>query len=218
MLLGSRLQEKTRNAVLTVIGLFTLLQGTRMFFETNNALVVLCALLVGTIIGEWLRIEAGLELFGEYLKGRFSKTLSGQDTSRFAEGFLTASILFCVGPMTILGAIQDGLTGDYSLLAIKSVLDGFSALAFASTMGVGVIFSILIILGFQGGISLLAAQIQSLVTPVMMDEMSAAGGVILAAIAISSLLNIKKIRSGNLLPALVLAPLFAALFQYFGIL
>ena len=120
--------------------------------------------------------------------------------------------------MTILGAIQDGLTGDYSLLAIKSVLDGFSALAFASTMGVGVIFSIIIILSFQGGISLLAAQIQSLVTPVMIDEMSAAGGVILAAIAISSLLNIKKIRSGNLLPALVLAPLFAALFQYFGIL
>ena len=119
--------------------------------------------------------------------------------------------------MTLLGAIQDGLTGDYSLLAIKAVMDGFAALAFASTMGVGVIFSIVVILGFQGGLSLLAVQMQNLITPDMMNEMSAVGGVILMGIAVGNLLNLRKIRSGNFLPALFLAPLFVVLFELLSI-
>ena len=138
------------------------------------------------------------------------KNLSGLESderSRFIKGFLTASLVFCVGPMTILGSVQDGLTGDYSLLAIKSVLDGFAALAFASSLGVGVLFSVLVILVYQGGISLLAAQVQSVVTPAMMNEMTAVGGILLVGIAISSLLEIKPIRVGNFLPALAIAPL-----------
>jgi len=113
--------------------------------------------------------------------------------------------------MTILGAIQDGLTGDYSLLAIKSVLDGFAAMAFASSLGVGVLFSTVVIFVYQGGISLLAAQAQALTTPAMMNEMTAAGGVLLIGIAISSLLEIKSIRVGNFLPALLIAPLIVAI-------
>jgi len=144
---------------------------------------------------------------------RFEPSLINQDLSRFVEGFLAASILFCVGPMTILGSVQDGLTGNYSLLATKAVMDGFSALAFASTMGVGVAFSALVILIFQGGLSLLASQIQSVVTAAMISEMSAAGGVILVGIAISNILNIRKVRSGNFLPALILAPLIVALVE-----
>ena len=146
---GSKLSEKLRNSVLSVLGLFTLVLGMQMFLQTENALVVLAALLVGTILGEWWKIEDGLEKFGDFLKTRFSQVIKGQDSSHFVEGFLTASILFCIGPMTILGSIQDGLTGDYSLLAVKAVMDGFAALAFASTMGIGVIFSTIIIFVFS---------------------------------------------------------------------
>ncbi|MEK6256445.1 MAG: DUF554 domain-containing protein, partial [Chloroflexota bacterium] len=113
--------------------------------------------------------------------------------------------------MTILGSIQDGLTGDYRLLAIKSVLDGFAAMAFASTMGVGVLFSTLVILVFQGGLSLLANLAEVLITPAMMNELVAVGGVLLIGIAVSSLLEIKPIRVGNFLPALLVAPLIVAL-------
>jgi uncharacterized membrane protein YqgA involved in biofilm formation len=119
--------------------------------------------------------------------------------------------------MTILGSIQDGLTGDYKLLAVKSVLDGFASLAFASTLGVGVLFSTLVILVFQGGISLLAVQLNVLVTAPMLNEMTAAGGVILMGLAISSLLEIKKIRVGNFLPALAIAPLIVWILNSLGI-
>ena len=132
-------------------------------------------------------------------------------------GFLTASLLFCVGPMTILGSIQDGLTGNYELLTVKSVLDGFASLAFASTLGVGVLFSTLVILVFQGGISLLAVQLNALVTAPMLNEMTAAGGVILMGLALSSLLEIKKIRVGNFLPALAIAPLIVWILNWLGI-
>jgi hypothetical protein len=116
--------------------------------------------------------------------------------------------------MTILGSIQDGLTGNYELLAIKSVLDGFAALAFASSLGPGVMFSVLVILVYQGGISLLATQLSAVVTEPMMAEMTAAGGVILVGIAISSLLEIKKIRVGNFLPALFIAPLLVWIVEW----
>ena len=157
------------------------------------------------------------------LEKRFTK---GQDppdveavesaSSKFVRGFLTATLLFCVGPLTILGSIQDGLTGDYKLLAVKSVLDGFASLAFASTLGLGVLFSALVILVYQGGISLLAAQLNSIITPAMMTEMTAAGGVILIGLAVSSLLEIKKIRVGNFLPALAIAPLLVWILSLFG--
>jgi uncharacterized protein len=216
LLFGGKLQERVREAVLSILGLFTMGLGLQMFLETNNALIVLAALLAGTLLGEWWEIESRLEQFGEMLKARFSKISGRQDLSRFVEGFLTASILFCVGPMAILGSIQDGLTGDSSLLATKAVMDGFAALAFASTMGVGVIFSSIVVFAFQGGISLLAVQVQSLITPAMIAEMSATGGVILAGIALSNILNIRKIRTGNALPALFLAPLFTAILAWMG--
>jgi len=218
LLFGGKLPQRVRDAVLSVLGLFTMALGLQMFLETNNALIVLGALLAGTLLGEWWHIESRMEHFGEKLKARFSKVSGRQDLSRFVEGFLTASILFCVGPMTILGSIQDGLTGDYSLLATKAVMDGFAALAFASTMGVGVVFSSLIVLIFQGGISLLAVQVQGAITAAMIAEMSAAGGVILIGIAMSNILAIKKMRTGNALPALFLAPLIVALLAWLGML
>lgn len=142
---------------------------------------------------------------------------SGDESrERFIRGFLTASLVFVVGPMAILGSIQDGLTGDFSLLAIKSILDGFGALAFASSLGVGVLFSIVPTLIYQGAITLLAVQVQAVATPIMMDEMSAVGGIILLGIAIGSLLELKPIRAANFIPALVISPLVTALLVYLG--
>ncbi len=172
---------------------------------------------MGALLGEWWQIETGLRRLGGWLEARFARGSAGEGDNRFVRGFLTASLVFCVGPMAILGSIEDGLTGNYQTLAVKSVLDGFGALAFASTLGVGVLFSTLIILVYQGGISLLAAQAQTSITPDMMTEMTAAGGIILLAIAIGSLLEIRPIRSGNFLPALIIAPLLVLVFQALGI-
>ncbi|MBC8506724.1 MAG: DUF554 domain-containing protein [Anaerolineales bacterium] len=228
LIFSSRLPERVRKTVVAGLGLFTAAIGVQMFLETQNPIIVLGSILVGGILGEWWRIEDGLSNLGGFLERRFtgSKTdhleasaaQSDSDSrERFIRGFLTASLVFCVGPMTILGSIQDGLTGDFRLLAIKSVLDGFASLAFASSLGVGVLFSSLTVLIFQGGISLLAAQAQALITPDMMSEMTAAGGLLLLGLSISSLLELKPIRVGNFLPALVLAPLIVGFLSTLGI-
>lgn len=205
LIFGARIPEKLKATVIAGMGLFTAAMGLQMFLKTENPLIVLGALLIGTLLGEWWRIEDGLQNLGKVLEQRFSKA-DDDGSNKFVRGFLTASLLFCVGPMTILGSIQDGLTGDYNLLAVKSVLDGFAALAFTSTLGIGVMFSTIIILVYQGGISLLAAQLNAIVTTSMMNELTATGGVILLGLAISSLLEIKKIRVGNMLPGLLVAP------------
>src|SRR5512138_3099170 len=206
LIFGSRIPEKLKETVIAGMGLFTGALGLQMFLKTENSLVVLGALLIGTLLGEWWRIEDGLHWLGKFLEQKFSRE-QDDGSNKFVRGFLTASLLFCIGPIAILGSIQDGLNGDYNLLAVKSVLDGFASIAFASTLGIGVAFSSLIILVYQGGISLLAGQLDAIVTPSMMNELTATGGVILAGLAISNLLEIKKIRVANMLPALAIAPL-----------
>lgn len=211
LLFGARLPERLRKTVVAGLGLFTLAYGILNFIQTRNALIVLGALLIGALLGEWWKIEDGLQNLGSFLEKRFAKQEDG--SNRFVRGFLTASLVFCVGPLTILGSIQDGLTGNYEMLATKAVLDGFAALAFASTLGVGVLFSVLVILAYQGGISLLAAHLDAIITEPMMVEMAAVGGVILLGIAISGLLELRPIRVGNFLPALVMAPLIVWIVQ-----
>jgi hypothetical protein len=206
LIFGARIPNKLKETVIAGMGLFTGAMGLQMFLDTENPLIVLGALLIGTLLGEWWRIEDGLYRLGEFLERKFSRE-EDDGSNKFVRGFLTASLLFCVGPMAILGSIQDGLTGDYNLLAVKSVLDGFASVAFASTLGIGVMFSTLIILVYQGGVSLLAGQLDAIVTPSMMNELTATGGVILIGLAISNLLEIKKIRVANMLPALAIAPL-----------
>jgi uncharacterized membrane protein YqgA involved in biofilm formation len=214
VLLGQRFPERIRQTVVAGLGLFTFGLGLQMFLKAENILVVLGSLLIGAILGEWWKIEDGLHSLGIWLEAKFMK---GSDASqaKFVRAFLTASLLFCIGPMAILGSIDDGLKGNYQILAVKSVLDGFASLAFASSLGIGVLFSILPLLAWQGGITLLAFQVQSVFTPAMMNEMSATGGLILMAIAIGSLLEIKPIRSGNFLPALALAPLITFVLTLF---
>jgi uncharacterized membrane protein YqgA involved in biofilm formation len=214
LLFGARIPDKLKSTVIAGMGLFTGAMGIQMFLKTENPLIVLGSLLIGTLLGEWWRIEDGLHKLGEFLEQKFSRE-EDDGSNKFVRGFLTASLLFCVGPMTILGSIQNGLTGDYNLLAVKSVLDGFASVAFASTLGIGVAFSTIIILVYQGGISLLAGQLNAIVTPSMMNELTATGGVILIGLAISSLLEIKKIRVGNMLPGLLIAPLIVWILSRF---
>jgi len=216
LLFGARLPDRLKGTVVAGMGLFTTAIGIQMFLKTENPLIVLGALLIGALLGEWWKIEDGLQNLGRILEERFTSNSGTSLNSNFVRGFLTASLLFCVGPMTILGSIQDGLTGNYELLAVKSVLDGFASLAFASSLGIGVLFSTLVILVFQGGISLMAVQLNALVTTPMLNEMTAAGGVILMGLAISSLLEIKKIRTGNFLPALAVAPLIVWILSLLG--
>ena len=234
LLFGARFPERIRKTVISGLGLFTLSYGIYNFLKTQSPLVVLGSLLIGALLGEWWKIEEGLQSVGKWLEsglsGRNSKivtetaispvgseSIQTNRSTDFVRGFLTASLVFCVGPMTILGSIQNGLNGDYSLLAIKSVLDGFAALAFASTLGVGVLFSVLVILFYQGGLTLLASQLNSIISASMMTEMTAVGGILLVGIAISSLLEVKSIRVGNFLPSLAIAPLIVAILAAIGI-
>ena len=214
LLFGARIPEKLKETVIAGMGLFVAAMGLQMFLKTENPLIVLGALLIGTLLGEWWHIEDGLHKLGEFLERKFSREQE-DGSNKFVRGFLTASLLFCVGPMAILGSIQDGLTGDYNLLAVKSVLDGFASIAFASTLGVGVMFSTIILLVYQGGVSLLAGQLDAIVTPSMMNELTATGGVILVGLALSNLLEIKKIRVANMLPALATAPLIVWMLSLF---
>ncbi|MCK5645807.1 MAG: DUF554 domain-containing protein [Anaerolineales bacterium] len=212
--LGGKIPDRVRTTVVSGLGLFTLVLGVRLFLQSENPLIPLGAILIGGIIGEWLDIEGGLKRLGLWLEARFNSDKSSSKQEKFVRGFLTASLLFEIGPLAILGSIQDGLTGDFSLLATKSVMDGFASLALASTLGIGVLFSTVIVLVYQGGISLLAIQAQSLLTETMIAEMTAVGGVVLLGLAISSLLEIKRIRTGNLLPALLFAPILVWILSF----
>jgi hypothetical protein len=204
--IGSRLPEKMRETVLHGLGLLTMLVGFQMAMTTKNVLVVMGAMLVGGITGELLRINDGLDRLGAFLQS----VLAGGESRTFGEGFITASLIFCVGPMAILGSIQDGLSGDYRLLVIKSTLDGFAAVAFAASLGWGVALSAVSILLYQGAITLFATVISNLLTDPMVAEMTATGGLIIVGIGIK-LLNLRDIRLASFLPALAIAPLIVVL-------
>ncbi|MCC7117608.1 MAG: DUF554 domain-containing protein [Anaerolineales bacterium] len=212
---GARIPDRLKSTVVAGMGLFTLAMGLQMFLDSENQLIVLGALLLGALTGEFLGVEDRLQAFGEFLEKRFSKESETSEGSNFIRGFMVSSLLFCIGPMTILGSIQDGLTGDYKLLAIKSTLDGFASIAFASTLGPGVLFSSIVILIYQGGLSLLATQLSQVITDTMINELTATGGVLLLGLGLSNMLEIKKIRVGNLLPALFFAPLIVWLISLF---
>jgi uncharacterized membrane protein YqgA involved in biofilm formation len=220
VLLGDRLPERIRETVMHALGLFVItlgvFEGTQAFtgplatFTRGSAVVVLLSILVGGVIGELLRIDDALTRLGEALRRRFERR--GDDRGRFVEGFVVASLVFCVGPLTVLGSIQDGLNGDSQLLIIKSVLDGFAALAFSAALGWGVGFSVLTILVYQGALSLAAGLGAGAFSPAMISAMTAVGGVMILAIGLR-LLELKTIRVANLLPALVLAPATVAVMQ-----
>jgi uncharacterized membrane protein YqgA involved in biofilm formation len=205
LLFGSRLSDRFKSTMLSIMGIFTVTVGIQMFLKTENMLIVLGALVLGAVLGELLKIEDWLKNFGIWIEKRISGG-SESTSGRFVRGFLAASVLYCTGPMAVLGSISDGLSGDYLTLSIKSVLDGLLSIAFSSALGIGVAFSALPVFSYQGMITLLAAQLNAIVSPPMMNEMTATGGILLIGIGISSMLELKKIRVGNVIPALAIAP------------
>lgn len=218
LLFGAKLPEKMKETIISGLGIFVSLLGVSMFIDTTNSIICLGAVVIGTCLGEWWNIEGGLEHFGDFLQSKFASVVGTEksgDREKFVHAFLTASLLYLIGPMAVLGAIQDGLSGNSDLLIIKSILDGITAIAFASTMGIGVGFAGIPIIVYQGLISLLASQAASFMTDTMITELSAAGGVLLVAVGIGSLLNLKKIRVGNMLPSLIIAPLIVWIMSLF---
>ncbi len=209
-LAGSRLPSRMRRIVLYGIGLVVILLGFQMAVRTRNILVVLGAILIGGIIGELLRIEDRLEQLGQFFQAKFSK----DSEQSISEGFVTASLVFCVGPMAILGSISDGLSGDYSLLSVKSVMDGFASIAFGASMGWGVGLSAISILVYQGGLTLAAGFLPGALNDAMITEMTATGGLIIIGIGIK-LLDLKDLPLANLVPAIAVAPIILALIPVF---
>ncbi|MCU0587519.1 MAG: DUF554 domain-containing protein [Syntrophobacteraceae bacterium] len=209
VLIGARLPDKMRSTVMHGLGLVCLLIGLQMAMKTNNILIVLGALMLGAMLGEALRIDDAFHRAGLFLQSALARGGSGL----FAEGFVTASLVFCVGPMAILGSIQDGLNGDYRLLAIKSMLDGFASIAFAASLGWGVLLSAVPILLYQGAVTLFAHFLASILTDPLIAEMTATGGLIIVGISLR-LLEIKELRLASFLPALVVAPLIVVLIPW----
>ncbi len=219
--LGHRLSRKLQETVMNGLGMMVIVLGVAMALESQNLLIVMGSVLIGGVLGEWWRIEDGLEKVGNWLEDRFGQPEDAAQGRSITRAFVTTSLLFCVGPLTIVGSILDGLTGNFQPLAIKSMLDGFAALAFGASLGPGVLFSAFTILIYQGGLTLLAKFFGTSLTGITADtpaviEMSATGGVLILGIGLI-LLEIKRIRVGNFLPALVIAPLIVVMLQMFGI-
>lgn len=204
---GNRLPQRLHDALFGALGLFTVLIGLTEALGTHNPLIVLGSLLIGVVIGETAQIEAWLTRFGDLLQKRLSR-----GGSPVSQAFVTSSLLFCVGPLSILGPLHNGLTGNTQELLIKATLDGFAALAFSATLGWGVLLSVGTILLYQGAISLGAHALAPVLTtnPETIVELTATGGIILVAVGLK-LLNIRDLRVANYLPALVFAPVLVAL-------
>ena len=211
-LAGGRLPEGVHQRVLAGLGLVTLVLGVDNALAwreepTRLILSVMFAVLLGGIVGELLRIEGRLQALGDRLQARFA---GEEEHSSVSEAFFTASLLFCVGPLTVLGSINDGLRGDIELLTTKSLLDGFASIALSAALGPGVALAAVSVLVVQGGISLGAALFEDVLTGEPLAALTSAGGVLIIGISLK-LLDIRDVKVGNYLPALLLAPAFAAL-------
>ncbi len=208
LIIGNKIPDRVRVIIVQVIGMTTLTIGLRDVINTENIVFPLVGMVLGGIIGELLRIEDRLAGIGEFLRRRFTKSSS---ESTFVNGFVTATLLYCVGPLTILGAIEDASGRTPQLYIIKGTLDGFMTIIFTALYGVGAIFSAVSVFVVQGTLTIFGTSIDSLLTDRMRLELFSAGGLAVIAIGIN-LLEIKKIRLGSLLPGLVITPLLVWIF------
>ncbi|HOS69636.1 MAG TPA: DUF554 domain-containing protein [Bacillota bacterium] len=200
------ISERFSNIIMSVLGLFTLVLGMTFAIDSQNALVVIFSLVIGSVIGEWIDIEKRMNDLGDYVQDK----LNSREGS-FSKGFVTASLLYCVGTMSIMGPLQSGLMNDHKILLMKSILDGTISVVFASTLGIGVALSSLPVLVYQGSIALLASSVAPYLSEAVITEMTAVGGVLLVGMGIN-LLEIKKLKVGNMLPAIFL-PIILMLFM-----
>ena len=206
--MGDKIPERVRVVVVQVIGMVTIGLGLSDLLKTHNMVFPLLGMVFGAVIGELLRIEDRLQGIGEFIRKRFAKQ---QDPGPFVTGFVTATLLFCIGPLTILGAIQDASGATPQLYIIKGTLDGFMSVIFGAIHGVGVLFSAVSVLIVQGTLTLFGTRLDALLNDRMRIELFAAGGLAVLAIGLN-LLDIKKIRLGSLLPGLIITPILVQLF------
>jgi hypothetical protein len=206
LLFNSKINEKYKKIVFQALGLFTILLGVVMAMKSKQYLIIVSSLVIGSLIGEWLKLENAINKFGEKLKNKI-KTKN----ETFSEGFITAFLMFCMGSMTILGAFDEGLRSDTSLLFTKSVMDGFSSIILSATLGVGVLFAVIPLFIYQGGLTFFAMYLQQYLTDPIVNQMTSVGGILLMGLGIS-ILEIKKIKVMNMTPALIIVIILAILF------
>jgi uncharacterized membrane protein YqgA involved in biofilm formation len=211
LLLHGRISDSFKTIVHVGAGVTTLVIAVQMAMSSSRIVLLALSLLLGGILGEWWGIEEGILRLGEALKRTFARGDSGRD---FAYGFLNASVLFCVGAMTLIGSFKAGAEGDYTLLLTKSVMDGFMAIVFTAAMGIGVAFSAIPVFVYQGGLTLASVWLKPLVSEAMLKELTGVGGALLLMIGIN-LLGIAKLKTANFLPALLLIVGFVALLGLF---
>lgn len=206
LLLRKNFPKKIKQIVFHGLGLCTLLIGMQMALQVKNPLILIFSILIGGIIGEAVSLDRKIDHLSEGLKKKF-----GTKDAGFTQGLVTAFLIFCIGSMSIVGSLNEGISGDRSLLITKSVLDGFTAIALASTYGIGVIFSVVPMLIFQGSITIFASMFHGLFTPLLLAQLTSIGGVLILGIALN-LLEIKKINVMNLLPALIVVMILTKIF------
>jgi len=206
IILRKKLPEKLTTIAFQAIGLFTIFLGITMAFKTEHYLILIFSLIMGSIIGQLLDIDAWLTRISDSLKKKWHSK-----NDKFSEGLVTAFLLFCMGSMTILGAIEEGLGGNPDLLLTKSLLDGFASIALAAALGIGVMLSVIPLLIYQGGLTLFARLFEQSVTMPIINELTAVGGIILIGLGIS-ILEIKKLKVINMLPSLVIVIILTIIF------
>ena len=211
LLLRKNMSPKIKEVVYIGAGLISLAIGMQMTFESQRIVYMALAVILGGMLGTAWNIEGGIMNFGGWLQRTFAK--NAESGSSFAQGFLDASVLFCVGALTIVGAIKAGAEGNFDLILMKSVLDGFMAIMFTAAMGIGVMFSVITILAYQGGLTLLAGVIGPLIGELGLAEISGAGGILILMIGMN-LLKLHDIKTGNFLPALLVVLVFTTLDPY----
>jgi len=209
--IGRFLPERVRTIVFQGLGLCTLMLGMQMAIETKAPLLIILSVLLGGICGELLNLEGKLLALGDRLRKRI-----GSKNPQFTDGFISASILFCVGALAILGSIEEGLNGGKTIVLTKSIMDFFASIALASAYGIGVAFSALFIFLYQGIIVIFASQLQEFINPALLVELSALGGVLVLGIAIN-LLNLLQIRLSNFLPSLIFLVILYPLYTVLGL-
>jgi uncharacterized membrane protein YqgA involved in biofilm formation len=206
LIIHTKLPKRIITIVFQGIGLFTIFIGIKMALKTDYLLVMVFSIVIGSIIGELINIEKGINNFSEYLKRKIKIS-----SDKFSDGLVTAFLLFCLGSMTILGAIEEGMGNRPTLLLTKSLMDGFSSIALTSSLGIGVIFSVIPLLIYQGGLTIFASYLQNFFTPIMISELTAVGGILLIGLGIN-ILEILKIKISNMLPSLIIVIILVLLF------
>ena len=209
ILLKKGIKEQYTKTIMDGMGLSFLLIGILVEFKMDIFIIVIASIVVGFIVGELLYLDKRLENLGNNMEKRF-----GKGDSNFSKGFIMASLVYCIGAMAILGALESGLAGNHETLYAKSVLDGISAIIFASTLGIGVAFSAVAVFVYQGAITILASSVKDLLTPIVITEMSAVGGILIMAIGVN-ILGIKKVKIANMLPAIFIPILYYMVINLF---